>query len=80
MMEVEETGPYNESGCKRLNLAILIQAILDYRYNKNAELKAWLLTDGFALLTANSNATVPPAQWAAMVNEGFQLERVVYKH
>lgn len=75
---MEGTGPYNEAGCRRLNLAILVQAILDYRQDKS--LRSWLLSEGHTLLTANSDIPMRPEIWAKMVDEGFPVNFRVYKH
>lgn len=61
---------YQADGLKRLHLAILLQAIADYRQKPHPYLKNWLLTDGLYILEAYDQPVDQDA-WLHLVGGGF---------
>jgi len=62
-------------GFERLCLAIVIQAIKDYRQGRPKDIQKWLLTDGF-LFVDTLDLPISEDKWRNYINAGCPVDLV----
>jgi len=67
--------PAEIDGFGRLCLAIVIQAIRDYRQGRSATLKEWLLSDGFFIVDS-LNVPIRIDKWRNYIEAGCPVDLV----